>query len=103
MHKALYPRDDVDRLYVSIKKGRRGLASFEDSVDASIQQLKDYTEKHEGGLITASRKGTNNTIYDRMTITRKQKWGKKLNAPLVYIYIYIYIRGAFNFYDVRFK
>ena len=37
MHKALHPRDDVDRLYVSRKEGGRGLASIEDSVDASIQ------------------------------------------------------------------
>ena len=35
MHKALHPRDDVDRLYVSRKQGRRGLASIEDIVDAS--------------------------------------------------------------------
>ena len=37
MHKALHPRDDVDRLYVSRKEGGRGLASIEDSVDTSIQ------------------------------------------------------------------
>ena len=37
MHKALHPRDDVDRLYVSRKEGGRGLASSEDSVDASTQ------------------------------------------------------------------
>ena len=37
MHKALHPRDDVDRLYVSRKEGGRGFASIEDSVDASIQ------------------------------------------------------------------
>ena len=28
MHKALHPRDDVDRLYVSRKEGGRGLASI---------------------------------------------------------------------------
>ena len=66
MHKALHPRDDIDRLYVSRKEGRRGLASIEDSVDASIQRLEDYIEKHERGLITAIR---NDTIDDRMTIT----------------------------------
>ena len=38
MHKALHPRDSVDRLYVSRKEGGRGLASIEDSVDTSIQQ-----------------------------------------------------------------
>ena len=36
MHKGLYPRDDVDRLYVSRKEEGRGLASIEDSFDASI-------------------------------------------------------------------
>ena len=47
MHKALYPRDDVDRLYVSRKKGGRGLASIEDSVDPLKQQFEDYIGKHE--------------------------------------------------------
>ena len=36
MHKAIHPRDDVDRLYVPRKEGGRGLASIEDSVDTSI-------------------------------------------------------------------
>ena len=39
MHKALPPRDDIDRLYVPRKEGGRGLTSIEDSVDASIQWL----------------------------------------------------------------
>ena len=56
IHKALHPRDDIDRLYVSRKEGGRGLASIEDSVDASLQRLKDYIQKHEEGLITATRK-----------------------------------------------
>ena len=77
IHKALHPRDDVDRLYVSRKQWGRGLASIEDSVDASIQRLEDYIEKHKQGLITAIRNNTSNTIDKRMTITRKQKWSKK--------------------------
>ena len=78
MLKALHPRDDVDRLYVSRKEGGRGLASSEDSVDASIQRLEDYIEKYEGRQITAIRNYTNNTMDNRMT-TRKQKWeGKQL-------------------------
>ena len=44
MHKALHPRDDVDRPYVSRKEGGRGLASIEDRVDASIQRLEDYIQ-----------------------------------------------------------
>ena len=45
MHKAFHPRDDVDRLYVSRKEGGRGIASIEDTVDASIQRLEDYIKK----------------------------------------------------------
>ena len=77
MHKALHPRDDVDRLYVSRKEGGRGLISIEDSVDASIQRLEDYIKKYEGGLITTIRNHTDNTMDNRMTITRKQKWEEK--------------------------
>ena len=40
MHKVLHPRDDTGRLFVSIKEGGRGLASIEDSVDASIRTRK---------------------------------------------------------------
>ena len=47
MHKALHPRDDVDRLNLSRKEGRRGLKSIEDSVETSIQRLEDYIEKHK--------------------------------------------------------
>ena len=79
MHKALHPRDDVDRLYVSRKERGRGLACIEDNVDASIRRLEDYIEKHEEGLITAIRNDSDNTMNNRMTITRKQKWeGKQL-------------------------
>ena len=77
IHKALHPRDDIDRLYVSRKEGGKGLASIEDSVDASIQRLEGYIEKYERGLITAIRNDTDNTIDDRMTTTRKQKYEKK--------------------------
>ena len=77
MHKALHHRDDVDRLYASRKEGRRGLASIEDSIDASIQLLEDYIEKHEGSLITAIRNDTDNTMDNRMTIIRKHKWEEK--------------------------
>ena len=79
MHKALHPRDDVDRLYVPRKEGGRKLASIEDSDDTSIQRLKYFIEKHKRGLITAIRNNTDNTIDNRMIITRKQKWeGKQL-------------------------
>ena len=59
------------------KQGRRGLACIEDTVDASIQWLEDYIEKHERGLITTIRVDTDNTVNERMTTTRKQKWEEK--------------------------
>ena len=77
MHKALHPRDDADRLYVSRKEEGRGHTSIEVSVDASIQRLEVYTEKHEGGLIATTGNGTDNTRTNRMTTTSKQKWGEK--------------------------
>ena len=77
IHKALHPRDDVERLYVPRKEGGRGLAIIKDSVDASIQRLEDYTEKHERGLISAIRNDTDNTRDERMKRTSKQKWEKK--------------------------
>ena len=63
MHKALHPRDDAGRLYISRKEGGRGLSSIEEAVDAAIQRLEDYIEKNERGLITTIR----NTRDERMT------------------------------------
>ena len=82
MHKEIRLRDDVHRLYVSRKEGGRRLANIEDSVDASIR-LEDYIQKHDRGQITAIRNDNDNTIDNRMTITRKQKWeGKQLYERL---------------------
>ena len=61
MHKTLHHRDDVDRLHVSRKIGGKGLTSIEDSIDESIQRLKDYVKKRRGGLITATRNNTDNS------------------------------------------
>ena len=77
MHKALHPRNYVDRLYVSRNEGVRGLANIEDIIDASIQRLEDYVEKHEGGLITPIKNDSDNTMANRITITRKQKLEEK--------------------------
>ena len=77
MHKASHPRDNVDRLYVSKREGRRRLASIEDSIDASIQRRKDYIPKCGGRLITATRNNTNDTRTSGTSITRKQMWEEK--------------------------
>ena len=72
MHKALHPRDEVDKLYESRKDGVWGLASIKYSVDASIQWLGDYIEKQEGGLITAIRNNTD-MIDNKMTRGNEEK------------------------------
>ena len=76
MHKALHPRDDVNRLYVSRKEKRKGFTSTEDSVDASIR-LEDYIEKRGGRLITTTRNDTDNMRINRTEIIRKEKWEEK--------------------------
>ena len=51
MHKALHPRDNMDRLlYVSRKEEGRGLASIEDSVDTRYNDSKATLKKLRGRL-----------------------------------------------------
>ena len=40
MRKALYPKNDVDRLYVSWKEGWIKLTSIQHNIDALIQRLE---------------------------------------------------------------
>ena len=46
---------------------------MENSVDASIQRLKDYIEKCGERMITANRNNTVDTKTNRMEITKKQE------------------------------
>ena len=73
MHKALHPRDDIDRRYVSRNEGGRGLASVEDSVDTSIRRLEDYTKKNKERLITAIRNNTNNISTEQQPENKNKK------------------------------
>ena len=78
MHKALHPRDDKDRLYVSRKEGGRGLANIEDCVETTIQQLEDYTKKSKDRLLMAANNSRCGIWTNRKTTkTRKQKWEEK--------------------------
>ena len=47
MHKALHPRDDIDRSYESRKEERRGCTRFQDSVDVSMRRRGDYIRKNQ--------------------------------------------------------
>ena len=78
MHKALHSRDDIGRLYVSRKEGRKRLDSIEDSMDALIRGLKDYLKKIKERLIIVTNKSTDSIRTNRTTTKiRKQKWEEK--------------------------
>ena len=83
MYKFVHLRYVIERLYESRKKERRGLTSNEDSVNELIQKFKNYIKKNRERLITVTRKNTDNTIINRKTTTRKQKWEEK------YLYEYL--------------
>ena len=72
MHKALHPRDDVDRLYVSRKEGGKVLACIDDSVVASIQRL-EYNIKTQRKTDNSHPKHYWKYEDQHTTITRKQK------------------------------
>ena len=77
-HKALHPRDDIDRIYVSRKEGERGLTSIEDNVGVLIQQLEDKIKKSKERLITVASNSSNTIrINRRTTKTKQQKWEEK--------------------------
>ena len=67
--------------YMYQERREEEVAGIEDSVDASIQRLKDSIEKQEGGLITAIKNDTDNTMDKIMTITGvKMGWKTTLCA-----------------------
>ena len=45
MHKVLYPKDDIDKLYVSRKEEERGRFSLEDCVDSTIKRIQGLPQK----------------------------------------------------------
>ena len=77
MHNALHPKYDVGSLYVSRKEGGTELASTEDIVDVSIQQLKDYMQKSGGRLTAVTRNSNMDKRTSGMIITRRQKLEEK--------------------------
>ena len=82
MHKTLYLRDDVDRLYMSRKEGGRGLVSIEDSID-TIDTMTRRQHKKAQRQITVIRNNANNTRIKRITMTRKQKIGRKTTVRML--------------------
>ena len=61
--------------FVYPKKGERGLARFEDSVDALIQ-LEDYIEKQLRRLMTATRNNADDTWTADRKLPENKSWTK---------------------------
>ena len=47
MHKALHPKGNVDRIYLSRKEGGRGLISIEDTTRTAILGRQKYIQESE--------------------------------------------------------
>ena len=56
MHKAVHPKSNVDRLYISRNEGGRGLFSIEDTIETSKTGLKSYVQESKERLLSAARK-----------------------------------------------
>ena len=82
MHKALHPRDGVERLYVSRKDGGRGLNIIEDSVGASIKTQRLYTKNTMEDSLQLSETILRTGWDNRMTITREKMGRKQLYGRL---------------------
>ena len=55
IYRALYPKSDVDKLYIRRKEGGRGLISIEDCFELAIRGLEVYVHESEERLIQAAR------------------------------------------------
>ena len=76
--KALHPRNESDRQYVSRKEGGIELARLEDCIDVSMQENEKYTKKNEEIPIIADSNRKGNIKTNKKTSkTRKQKWEEK--------------------------
>jgi hypothetical protein len=61
IHGQLYPRSDIDRLYVPRKEGGRGLMQVEGAYIAETVNLVEYVESRGEPLIQIVRKNQHNT------------------------------------------
>ena len=61
------------------KREEGGLPALKTALTYRYNDSKTIYKTHEGGLITVTRHETENTMNNRMKITRKQHWeGKQL-------------------------
>ena len=56
MHKALHPKSNVDRLYISRNEGGRGLISVEDTIETSKIGLERHIQESKERLLSAAKR-----------------------------------------------
>ena len=74
---ALQPKSDVDRLYIPLKVGGRGLISIEDCVELTIRGLEVYVHGSEERLIQAAR-GDKTDGLEAASVFKRPKKEKRL-------------------------
>ena len=62
MHKAIQPRDQIDRFYETRKEGEGEIENAEGYMDRAIQELGEYINKSKGTMITSASNNNNNRI-----------------------------------------
>ena len=80
MHKALHPRDDIDRLYMSSKEGERELLGIQNSIDTSIQRLKDYIKQAKRKTGYSDQKQYWQHKHQQNKNYQKTKMGRKITT-----------------------
>ena len=78
MNKALHPKNDVNRLYVSRREGREYLPALKTALTLRYN-ASDYIQKRGGRLITATRNNTDDTGSAERKLS-ENKSGKKNNS-----------------------
>ena len=85
MHKALHPKDDIDRLYTERKEGGRGLFNIEECVELALLGLMNYVKSSKERIISAVRESNNGVeeTVKEVKKTRKKLWKERwVNKPL---------------------
>ena len=84
MHKALHPKRNGGRLYISGNEGGRGLCSIEDTIETSKIGLESYVNEGNERLLSAARnsdmevKETVMEYKNRRAKERKESWKEKV-------------------------
>ena len=84
MHKALHPKSNVDRLYISRNEGGRGLISVEDTIETSKIGLERHVQESKERLLSAAKRSEIEVkekvkqYKDRRAKERKENWKEKV-------------------------